>query len=155
MHAARPILALHFTPGLGPVKIKTLLEHFGTAENALSAKLTDLRDVPGLETKTIAGIGAQAHLERAEVELERANRLGMTLLTLEDDAYPEALRAIYDPPPVLWVRGDPVPLHALRGPVPRSIGIVGTRQCSGFARTFTATLAHDRVVLGSEHDDVH
>jgi DNA processing protein len=140
---SRASLALFFTPGLGPVKIKLLLEHFGHAEDAVSANLTKLREVQGLDSSSMAEIGGAKTLERADQELERAGKMGLEVVGLSSPVYPEALRAIYDPPPVLWVRGDVSRLEELRGPTPRSIGIVGTRTCSNFARAFTAEIAKD------------
>lgn len=148
METVRATLALQFTPGLGPVRFKALLEHFGSSEAAISAGLTALRELPGLDAGTIAGIGSKASFERADTELERAGRVGLEILGFEDDRYPEALRAIYDPPPALWVRGEIGALEALRGPTPRAIGVVGTRKCSSHARVWTAGLARDLAQSG-------
>ena len=148
LELTRATLALHFTPGLGPVRIKTLIEHFGSAQTALGAKINALREVQGLDASVIAEVGSKTTLERADTELERANRINLQLIALEDDRYPPALRAIYDPPSVLWVRGPLEALQNLRGVTPRSIGVVGTRKCSGFARTWTANLARDLALSG-------
>ncbi len=148
LETTRATLALHFTPGLGPVRIKNLIEHFGSAQAALEANLNALRDVPGLDAGAIAELGSRTTLERANTELERVKRLGLHLIAFEDDRYPAALRAIYDPPSLLWVRGALDALEQLRGVTPRSIGVVGTRKCSGFARTWTANLARDLARAG-------
>jgi DNA processing protein len=142
------MLALEFTPGLGPVRIKTLLEHFGDAQTVLETKLIKLRDVPGLDSKSIAGIGSSQSLERASTELERAAKLEVQVIVSSSANYPAALKAIYDPPPVLWVRGDVVALEELVGVTPRSVGIVGTRKCSPHARAFTAKLARELAEVG-------
>ncbi len=144
----RSSLALFFTFGLGPVRVKALLEHFGTADAVLGAGLTRLREVQGLDASSAANIGSQTSLDRADTELERAHKVGAEIVPLSDPRYPEALRAIYDPPPVLWVRGDPEVLAALTGATPRAIGIVGTRKCSPHARAFTQTLARDLAAAG-------
>ena len=148
METVRDTLALQFTPGLGPVRFKALMDQFGSTQAALTAGLTALREVPGLDAGTVAGIGSKTSFERADTELERARRVGLEILAFEDDRYPEALRAIYDPPPALWVRGDLDALVELRGPTPRAIGVVGTRKCSSHARLWTATLARDLALSG-------
>jgi DNA processing protein len=145
---ARAALALFFTNGLGPVRIKALLEHFGSARAVLEAKLTQVRDVPGVDASSAAKIGTTSSGERADAELERARKIGATVLPLSDPRYPVALRAIYDPPGALWVRGDLEPLRNLEGATPKSIGIVGTRKCNPHARAFTQTLARDLAVAG-------
>ena len=142
------MLALEFTPGLGPVRIKTLLEHFSDAQTVLETKLMKLRDVPGLDSKSIAGIGSGQSLERATIELERAAKLEVRVIASSSSNYPAALKAIYDPPPVLWVRGDIRVLEELEGVTPRSIGIVGTRKCSPHAKAFTAKLARELALAG-------
>ncbi len=141
-------LSLFFTPGLGAVRIKALIGHFGTAKAVLAANLLELRQVPGLDTSSIAAIGSETATARASTELERVEKMGFALLGLTDSRYPESLKAIYDPPPVLWIRGDLAPLEALQGVVPRSIGVVGTRKASAYARAFTQKLAHDLALVG-------
>ncbi len=142
-------LNLFFTPGLGAVRIKSLLEHFGSAEAVLSARLLELRDIPGLDSASVAAIGSETAQTRAKTELERAEKMGLTLLALSDLRYPESLKAIYDPPPILWVRGDVAVLENLVGVLPRSIGVVGTRKASTYAKAFTQKLAHDLALVGT------
>lgn len=137
------VLELEFTPGLGPVRTRLLLEHFGSAEAVLAAPRAALREVGGLDTTSVSRIGSSAARERASLEVERSVKLGLSILTVGDSLYPAALRAIHDPPPVLWLRGDPAGLERLEGPVPRAIGVVGTRRCSGQARAFAGRLAAD------------
>jgi DNA processing protein len=148
METVRDTLALHFTPGLGPVRFRALLDHFGSAHAAVGANLNALREVAGLDAGTIAGIGSKESFARADTELERAKRVSLEVIVFEDDRYPEALKAIYDPPPALWVRGEVSALENLRGPTPRSIGVVGTRKCSNHARVWTAGLARDLATSG-------
>jgi DNA processing protein len=149
LHSA---LSLFFTPNLGPVRVKALLEHFGSAARALESKLGELREVNGLEASSIASLTSTAARDkaaaRADAELERARKVGAQIVAFSSDLYPEALRAIYDPPPVLWIRGDPAALEMLQGATPRAIGIVGTRKCSPHARAFTQGLAGDLAAAG-------
>ena len=142
-------LNLFFTPGLGAVRVKALLEHFGTAQAVLDAKLSELRQVRGLEASSLAAISAQTTQTRAKTELERAQKMGLTLIGLSDARYPKSLYAIYDPPPILWVRGDLTVVESLVGVQPRSIGIVGTRKASTYAKAFTQKLAHDLALVGT------
>lgn len=137
----RALLALRFTRGLGSVRIKALADELGSAEAALAASRSQLAQVSGLDRATIAGIGAQEAWERADEELRRARMVGVSLLGVTDPAYPVPLRALYDPPPVLWARGDLKGLAALAGADARSIGIVGTRRCTPQGLAFTELLA--------------
>ncbi|WP_051517415.1 DNA-processing protein DprA, partial [Deinococcus phoenicis] len=143
------LLTLRFTPGLGPRRTENLRRHFGSAEAALRAPLTALRDVPGLDAKSAAGLGTARPREQAEAELGKAAKEGVTLLGRGLDGYPAALEALGDPPPVLWVKGD-LPDFPV---VPRAVGIVGTRGASphalGLTRALTADLARAGVVVVS------
>jgi DNA processing protein len=81
----------------------------------------------------------------AEDELKRVAEAGGSVLTPEDEAYPERLRQIYDPPTVLWIRGN-AELLARPG-----IAVVGTRQPSpygaGMAELLSRDLANRRLVI--------
>jgi len=72
---------------------------------------------------------------RAGAALERGTRFGMESIAVTDSAYPAALAAIVDPPPVLWVRGQ---LTALERP---AVAIVGSRAGSAYALTVAEQLA--------------
>jgi DNA processing protein len=81
----------------------------------------------------------------AEEELKRVAEAGGRVLTPEDEGYPERLREIYDPPAVLWVRGD---VELLSRP---GIAVVGTRQPSpygaGMAELLSRDLANRRLTI--------
>lgn len=148
----RSSLALFFVPNLGPVRVKALLEQFGTAERVLAASLSELRGVSALEASSLSSLTSNSAREmafaRGDTELERAGKVGAQIIGMSDEAYPEALRAIFDPPPLLWVRGRLSALEGLQSPTPRAIGVVGTRKCSPHARAFTVTLAGDLAGAG-------
>ncbi|GAA5514324.1 hypothetical protein Dcar01_03079 [Deinococcus carri] len=138
------LLTLRFTPGLGPRRIENLRRHFGSTGAALGAPLTALRGVPGLEARSVAGIGTAKPREQAEAELVKARQEGVMLLGRGLEGYPPALEALDDPPPVLWVRGD-LPDFPV---VPRAVGIVGTRGASPHALSLTRALAADLARAG-------
>jgi DNA processing protein len=155
----RAMLALHFTRGLGPVRIKALLAHYESAQAILAAPSAQLREqarelAPGIENSALAAIGSEESLKKADEELAKVEKHQFDLITLGSAGYPEALAAIYDPPPVLWLRlpasydWDAILDNQLAGPTPQAIGIVGTRQCSPYARDFAAELARDLAELG-------
>ena len=133
------LLTLRFTPNLGPRRIESLRTHFGTAQQALTANLVDLRNVPGLDAKSAASIGDKKAAQQAENELQKCQQAGVTLIGRGLPSYPPALDALGDPPPVLWVLGELPDLPT----VPRSIGIVGTRTASPYARSLTRAIAGD------------
>ncbi|WP_019010425.1 DNA-processing protein DprA [Deinococcus aquatilis] len=133
------LLTLRFTPQLGPRRIESLRERFGSARAALTMPLTELRHTPGLDARSLSGIGTARPAQQAEAELSKLERAGVTLLGRGLPGYPAALDSLGDPPAVLWVRG---PLPDLPS-VPRTIGMVGTRAASPHALALTRKIAAD------------
>jgi DNA processing protein len=139
-------LAVALTPQLGPTRARKLVEHFGDVEQVFRASLTELEAV-GLQAVSAQSLATGRSQELAREEMLRAAAAGAELLTLEDAAYPPLLRQIYDPPVVLFVRGD---ASALSRP---AIAVVGTRHPSpyglGMAERLSADLAARGVVIAS------
>ena len=98
-------MALTLTPGMGPTRIGKAVKILGAAEQLFEASLTELEmtGMPGASAQFIFDGRAR---EAAENEMKRVAEAGGTILTPDDEAYPERLREIYDPPAVLWIRGD-------------------------------------------------
>lgn len=132
------LLTLRFAPGIGPRRLESLRAHFGGAQAALQAGLSGWRQVPGLDSKSLSGLSSPGLSARAQQELERADKAGVTLLGRGLPGYPLGLEALGDPPAVLWVkRPEGLPQET----VPRAIGIVGTRQATPYALKWTRELA--------------
>jgi DNA processing protein len=132
---------LALTEGIGPILTSRLVDATGGAEAACQANANLLRSVEGIgsaKSQQIVDALRRAATE-VEAELERAQAAGVSLICLEDDGYPEVLKTIPDPPPVLYVRGQFEP-RDLNG-----FAIVGSRRCSHYGREqaerFAALLA--------------
>ena len=128
-------LGLALTPALGPVRARKLVEHFGGIEPVYRASLTGLEGA-GLRAESAQCIALGKALELAEEELVRAASAGAEIVTLDDDAYPTALKNIYDPPLVLYVRGNTAILSmpgiavvGTRHPTPYGIGMANRLSC--------------------------
>jgi DNA processing protein len=137
-------IALTLTPGMGPTRIWKAVEQLGEAERVFEASLTELEGLrmPAKSAQFLFEGKARA---AAEDELRRVEEAGGSLLTPADEAYPERLREIYDPPTALWIRGDSK-LLARPG-----IAVVGTRNPSpygaGMAELLSRDLANRRLVI--------
>ncbi|HUQ49633.1 MAG TPA: DNA-processing protein DprA, partial [Terriglobales bacterium] len=131
-------LALALTPGLGPTKARKLVDTRGGIENVFRASLTEL-EACGLRAESAQSIALGRSAALAEEELLRAATAGAEIVTLDDLLYPENLRNIYDPPILLYVRGD---AQLLAQP---SLAVVGTRHPTpygiGMAQRLSADLA--------------
>ncbi len=113
-------IALTLTPGLGPTKSRKLVDHFGTPEAVFLASLTAL-EATGIQAVSAQAIATGKSAELAREEIARADAQGVTILSMDDPRYPVRLKQIYDPPLVLYVRGD---ADLLNRP---GIAVVGTR----------------------------
>jgi len=113
-------LQLSLVPGVGPRLRRALVEHFGSAGQALAATTGELRAVSGVGAKVAAAIRAFDRQEAIALA-EDCRQSGVTILFESTDNYPRLLRDIPDPPPALFVRGSMLPQDSL------AIAIVGTR----------------------------
>ena len=118
------------TPGLGPVRIRRMLEAFGDAEAACKATHSQLSRLDGFGSKTAADVAGGLRDARRDGgrELDKADALGVTILCRDDGDYPPLLLDIPDPPPVLWVWGDLQPRDL------NAVGVVGSRRPSGYGK---------------------
>lgn len=139
-------MALTLTPGMGPARIAKAAQVLGAAERLFGASLTEL-EATGMPAQSAQFIFEGKAREAAEDEIKRVMEVGGSILTQEDEAYPERLREIYDPPAVLWIRGNAA-LLARPG-----IAVVGTRHPSpygaGMAELLSRDLANRRLVIFS------
>ncbi len=99
------LVALNLIPGLGSVRIRALLEFFGSAELVLAARENMLAQVPRIGPTLAAAIADWRNCTNVDTELRLAERWNVRLVTLTDAEYPAALRRMDDPPVVLYVRG--------------------------------------------------
>jgi len=137
-------LALALTPQLGPRRILRAVERCGSAAKIMDRGLTDLEalEFPADSVRYIADGHARA---AADQQLDALAKTSGQFLTYTDRAYPERLREIFDPPAVLWLRGNP---QLLAWP---SIAVVGTRHPTpygtGMAEMLSRDLAHRGLII--------
>lgn len=134
-------LSLSLTSGLGPTKARKLVEHFGSAEAVFHASLTELEGT-GIKAVSAQSIAIGKSSELAREEIARAAGAGVTIVSGEDASYPARLKEIYDPPLVLYIRGDPA---VLAHP---GIAMVGTRHPTPYGSGMAERLACDLAAQG-------
>jgi len=112
----------------------------GGVERVFEASLTEL-EAAGLRAVSAQSIGTGRSLQLAEEEWARARGVGAEVVTLDDARYPQQLLEIYDPPIVLYVRGDAATLAepgiamvGTRHPTPYGLGMAERLGCDLAAR---------------------
>ncbi len=141
-------MALMLTPGMGALRTKRAIERLGAAERVFEASLTELEGV-GLPARAAQFVGDGRAYTAAEDEAKRVAETGGAFLTPEDEAYPERLRQIYDPPAVLWIRGDATLLER------PGIAVVGTRQPSPYGAGMAELLSRNLAQRGPDDYERH
>jgi DNA processing protein len=120
--------------GIGPVRLRALLDYFGDVERAWHAPSQELRSA-GLDRRSIESLLAARSAVNLDQELERIKDAGVCVLTWQSPGYPRLLLEIHDPPPVLYVKGSIMENDAW------AVAVVGTRRASSYGREVTRQLA--------------
>ncbi len=94
-------IALNLIEGVGPVRARSLLEHFGEASKILSASRAELLRVQNIGDDIAEKISNWERTVDLAGELKRIADFGCHVLIQSDEPYPPSLREIYDPPLVL------------------------------------------------------
>src|SRR5512141_1866419 len=127
-------IAFNLIKGIGAVRMQALIQHFGDLEVAWKAAPAELAQA-GLSLKLVERI-VQA---RGNIDLEKLwakiEAQGIQVLTWEDEAYPQRLKEIDQPPPVLYLRGEYLPDDLF------AVAIVGTRRVTPYGRQITEELS--------------
>jgi len=135
-------LVLLSVPGLGPAAFAALVARFGSPSDVLAASSVELRKVANIGPRTVQALAGREDETWASEQLRCAEETGARVLTLTDDDYPQPLRQIYAPPPVLFVRGEPA---VCQGP---AIALVGSRAFTAYGKETAHRLAADLVRRG-------
>lgn len=142
MDSREAFIVLNMIDGVGPVRVRQLLEHFGEAPAILAANIAQLERVPGIGRETAAAIAAWEKTVDLAGELARIEKFGCHIVISSDDNYPELLRQIYDPPILLYVKGTLLPKDK------NSVAIVGSRMTTHYGIETARKLAHQLAYIG-------
>jgi len=135
-------VALNLLEGVGPVRVRQLIEHFGEAPAILQASKSQLLQVRGIGDDTAETIANWEKSADLAGELKRISDFGCRILIQSDDEYPASLREIYDPPVVLYVKGALTPKDK------NAVAMVGSRQTTHYGIETARKLAYQLAYVG-------
>ena len=134
-------LAFNQTPGIGPSRLRALVEHCGSAAAAWQARPDDWR-AAGLDRRSVeALVKSRGSLDLA-AEWRAIEAIGARVVVLDDAEYPALLRQIEAPPPLLYVRGSLVEADRW------AVAVVGTRNATPYGREVAARMAGELAAAG-------
>ncbi len=96
---------LSMVDGLGPRRLAALTRFMGTAEKVWYGSEMVLRSVPGIPQKVISSLLEKRRELKPETVIQKLADRGIDLVAIEEPEYPQALKSIYDPPGILYVKG--------------------------------------------------
>lgn len=134
------LLALHSVDGLGPVRLKRVIDYFESAENAWNAHLAEFKGL-SIPEPTLQNLAAKRKEVDPEKYLEETLKSGIKIVTNNDKEYPYLLKQTIDPPLLLFYIGT---LENLDNP----IAVVGTRKVTGYGRSVTEKFVSELVEAG-------
>lgn len=135
-------LALSLTPGLASRLSARLLRSFESPEGVFRASVAQLEECH-LPAPVVRAVAKKEAFKRAEKELAGIRRIaGCRLINWTEPEYPQSLLQIYDPPVMLYLRGDPQILNL------PSLGIVGTRKPTLYGSQMADRLGRELAARG-------
>ena len=124
-------LGFNITKGIGPIRLRALVEHFGSVQTAWSASPAALRAANILDDRALYSLLHTRPTLDIEAELRKLDVLGIRVMTIDDTDYPTPLRKVTDAPPVLYIRGSLLEADQL------ALAVVGTRRATAYGKATT------------------
>lgn len=142
MNSTEACIALNMLPHMGPVRLRKLLEVFGTPAQVLAARGSSLRNVEGVGPEVADQITNWESIVDLQGELRRITEFGAEVITAESSTYPRQLREIHSPPIVLYVWGN------LEERDQHAIGVIGSRRTTHYGSEAAKKMAYQLAYAG-------
>lgn len=141
MSARKYWIGFNIIPHIGAAKVRALIDHFGDLETAWHADADQLAQA-GLDRRAIDSLVSKRKTLDLDAEMAKIEQHGITFLTWEDAEYPALLQQVYNPPPVLYVRGTLSPQDQW------AIAVVGTRKATVYGKQVAERLSAELAANG-------
>lgn len=135
-------IILNMISGVGSSTFRRLIKFFGSPNAVLNASLEELEMVRGVTSSVCQNIINQSKNVQIDRELELIEKYNCKVITIEDDNYPADLKNIYDPPPILYIKGD-MSFNNFR-----AISIVGSRNSTSYGKSVAELISNQLASKG-------
>ncbi len=128
--------------GIGTITYRKLIEHLGSVASILECQKSKLEKIPGIGPRIAGRIANGPKAAEVDQEFKRAEKENVKIIPFSSDQFPHNLKQIYDPPLVLYVKGNILKSDTL------ALAIVGARRCSYYGRTQAERFARQLAQVG-------
>ncbi len=136
MNEVRHWLELSLVSGVGPKTFFKLIDAFGDPGSVLKTSRRALEEAGGVKGAIAEAIG-RGRKDALDKSLRLIEESEASVVTFADPAYPDLLKHIHDPPPLLYVKG------ALEPADRNAVSVVGSRRATHYGKTVAGKLAGD------------
>ena len=130
-------LILNLLSGIGPVKVRKLLDYFDSEESILHATEQDLSNISGIGTKLAQRLSNWQNHVDLEKEYALMEKHDVDFITYNETAYSASLSEINDPPLVLYYKGN---INLLEKAESSGLAVVGSRRATLYGEMMTRKL---------------
>jgi DNA processing protein len=137
------ILWLSRVPGIGAIRLKRLREFYGSAKAVWKyAETNELLNIQGITSAIAQAIIESRREFSIEEEIQRLTKMGVNFCVIGDPDYPTPLLSLYDPPPILYMKGKWLPQDE------KALAVVGSRKTTNYGQLVTRKLITELVHYG-------
>ncbi|NQT95526.1 MAG: DNA-protecting protein DprA [Candidatus Omnitrophica bacterium] len=133
----KDLILLNMMQDIGHIRLRALLAEFKTTESILKAPIKSLQQIKGIGPNIAESIKKAPSTHDIDRELSLIKKHNVKVVTIFDKDYPEDLKNTYDPPIVLYTKGE------LKNPGALSIAIVGSRRCTQYGLKAAQRIARE------------
>ncbi|MFC1555129.1 DNA-processing protein DprA [candidate division KSB1 bacterium] len=142
----KDLLTLHFIPKLGPFRVRQLVDSFKTADALFNAGVDQIARLDKFDTALANQVKKSLNdnklSEKVENQLRTLEKHSGRIITLWDEEYPENLKNIYNPPVLLFVKGNILKSDK------NSVAVVGSRNVSDYGKLSAERISEDLASKG-------
>lgn len=142
MRDKKYVVWLSSVPGIGSKSCLNLIGYFGSAENVYRSSFSELMNSGAIREKTARIITERKNINVINEYLKIVKEKNIKVYTIFENGYPENLKNIYDPPPVLYIKGEILEEDSF------AVGIVGSRKASDYGLKTAHRIASRLAELG-------